>query len=114
MKYLITESQYGFLRRYNQIKNLVDRGIETLRNDVDICDYTFTEFLTEVSWQVSDNMDENTPIGTTHKWVWDNFKDEIRPKFDELIELEGCNDYSDEDVDDDDWSSHFYGIDNNQ
>lgn len=103
-----------FLRRRKTLLNLTNQGIETLRNDVDICDYTFSDFLEEICWQVSDNLDEKIQSGLIHLWIKRNFEEHIRNKFDELIELEGCNDYSDEDDDDDYYSGHLYGVDNNQ
>ncbi len=47
---IINESKnISFLRRKETIKDLIDNGIEAIRNDTDVCDYVFSEFLTEVS-----------------------------------------------------------------
>jgi hypothetical protein len=94
----------GFLRRREIIIDLIDNGIGTILNDDNICDYTFSEFLTEVSWQVSDNSDEmgidnGTKIDEIHRWVKNNFSQYIKDEYLELIDSEGCNDY---DKDDDD------------
>jgi hypothetical protein len=112
---IINESNdISFLRRKETIKDLIDNGIQAIRNDTDVCDYTFSEFLTEVCWQVSDNSDElgiaNIPL--VHRWVRNNFSQYIKDEYLELLDSEGCNDY---DEDDDDYLSGFlYGVDNNQ
>ena len=87
-----------FLRRKEAIKDLIDNGIEVIRNDTDVCDYAFSEFLTEVCWQVSDNSDEmgielNTKIDLIHRWVRNNFSQYIKDEYLELLDSEGCNDY---------------------
>jgi hypothetical protein len=111
-------NDFTFLRRKKTIKNLIDNGIEVLRDDTDICDYVFSEFLTEVCWQVSDNSDvmgielNSNKIDLIHRWVRNNFSQYIKDEYLELIDSEGCNDY---DEDDDDYLSGFlYGVDNNQ
>jgi hypothetical protein len=119
MRILITESQNEFIRRYNTLKELVENGIDILYQDVDVCSYTFSEFLTEVCWQVSDkmeflNMDTET-VGTIekiHKWVRNNFSGDIKKEFDKLIQL-NCYDSFD-DADEDDLSSLMFGVDNIQ
>jgi hypothetical protein len=97
----------SFLRRKKTIKDLIDNGIEVLRNDTDICDYTFTEFLIEVCWQVSDNSDEmgieliSNKIDLIHRWVRNNFSQYIKDEYLELVDSEGCNNYDEDDIDDD-------------
>jgi hypothetical protein len=103
-------NDFTFLRRKKTIKDLIDNGIEVLRNDADLCDYTFTEFLTEVCWQVSDNSDvmgidlTSNKIDLIHRWVRNNFSQYIKDEYLELIDSEGCNDY-DKDEDDLDYYS---------
>ena len=98
---------------------MIDNGIQTIRNDSDVCDYTFSEFLTEVCWQVSDNSDEmgiehSTEIDLIHRWVRNNFSQYIKDEYLELLDSEGCNDYDEDDIDDDSLSGFLYGVDNNQ
>jgi hypothetical protein len=113
-------NDFTFLRRKKTIKDLIDNGIEVLRNDTDICDYAFSEFLTEVSWQVSDNSDvmgielNSNKIVLIHRWVRNNFSQYIKDEYLELIDSEGCNDYDEDDIDDDYLSGFLYGVDNNQ
>jgi hypothetical protein len=107
----------SFLRRKEAIKDLIDNGIEVIRSDTDVCDYTFSEFLTEVSWQVSDNSDEigiepGNEVGLIHGWVRNNFSQYIKDEYLELIDSEGCNDYDEDDIDY--LSGFLYGVDNNQ
>ena len=108
---IINESNnMAFLRRKEIIKDLIDNGIEVIRDDTDVCDYTFTEFLIEVSWQVSDNSDvmgielTNNKIDLIHRWVRNNFSQYIKDEYLELLDSEGCNDY-DKDEDDLDYYS---------
>jgi hypothetical protein len=107
----------SFLRRKETIKGLIDNGIQVISDDADLCDYTFSEFLTEVCWQVSDNSDvigieHGNEVGLIHGWVRNNFSQYIKDEYLKLIDSEGCNDY---DEDDDDYLSGFlYGADNNQ
>ena len=112
MKIIITENQVEFIRRYKKIKDLVDNGIDVIQQEVnwgdeDMCGYTYSEFIEEVCWQVSDkmedlNMDTET-VGTIekiHKWVRDNFGQHIREEFDRLIDEHNCDEGFD-DADDD-------------
>lgn len=112
MKIIITENQVEFIRRYKKIKELVDNGIDVIQQEVnwgdeDMCGYTYSEFIEEVCWQVSDkmedlNMDTET-VGTIekiHKWVTDNFDEYIRKEFDRLIDEHNCDEGFD-DADDD-------------
>ena len=108
MRIILNENQYSFLRRYSQIMNLIDLGIKEIRMG-DICEYTYGDFLAEVCWQVSDNMDDSIPIANIHSFIIINLNDYIRNKFDEYIELDGCNDSDDDDY----YSSLLYGVDNN-
>jgi hypothetical protein len=113
-------NDFTFLRRKKTIKDLIDNGIEVLRNDTDICDYTFSDFLTEVCWQVSDNsdvmgiyLDLQNQEDLIHRWVRNNFSQHIKDEYLELIDSEGCNDYDESDFDDY-LSGFLYGVDNNQ
>jgi len=110
----------SFLRRREAIIDLIDNGIDVIRNDTDVCDYTFSEFLTEVCWQVSDNSDKmgielnSNKIDLIHSWVRRNFSQYIKDEYLKLIDSEGCNDYDEDDIDDDYLSGFLYGVDNNQ
>jgi hypothetical protein len=44
MKIILTENQIEFIRRYKKIKELIDEGIDTLNQQVDLCDYTSSDF----------------------------------------------------------------------
>ena len=107
-------NDFTFLRRKKTIKDLIDNGIEVLRNDADLCDYTFTEFLTEVTWQVSDNSDvmgielNSNKIDLIHRWVRNNFSQYIKDEYLELIDSEGCNDYDKNDYDKDEDDLDYY------
>jgi hypothetical protein len=129
MKIILTENQIEFIRRYKKIKELVDNGIDVIQQEVnwgdeDMCGYTYSEFIEEVCWQVSDkmedlNMDTET-VGTIekiHKWVRDNFGQHIREEFDRLIDEHNCDEGFDDvdDEDDEDYiSGLMYGVDNIQ
>jgi hypothetical protein len=102
MRVIITESQYEFIRRYNTLKELVENGIDVISQNDEICGYTLSEFLTEVSWQVSDHMDDlnmdNETLGTIekiHRWVRKNFGEHITKEFDKLIQLNCVNSFDD-------------------
>jgi len=115
MKKINESKNMGFLRRREIIIDLIDNGIEVLRNDTDICDYTFTEFLIEVCWQVSDNSDvmgielNSNKIDLIHRWVRNNFSQYIKDEYLKLIDSEGCNDEDDDDDDLDYYSGRLYG-----
>ena len=120
MKIIITENQVEFIRRYNQLKELVDNGIALLSQSDDLCDYTFSDFLEEVCWQVSDNMEylnmttKNAGvIREVHKWVRNNFSQYIRQEFDGIIEGHNCDEGFD-DADEDYLSGLMFGTDNIQ
>ena len=120
MKIILTENQIEFIRRYNQLKELVDNGIDVLNQSADLCDYTFSDFLEEVCWQVSDNMDElnmdTETVGSiekVHRWVRNNLGLYIREEFDRIIDEHNCNEGFD-DADEDDLSSLMFGVDNIQ
>ena len=120
MKIIITESQHELIRRYNKLKEMVENGIDTLNQEADLCDYTFSEFLTDVCWQVSDNMDEFNldpqivgTIDKVHRWVRNYFGLFIREEFDRIIEDHNCDEGFD-DADEDDLSSLMFGVDNIQ
>jgi hypothetical protein len=120
MKIIITESQHELIRRYGILKELVDNGIDVLNQSADLCDYTFSDFLEEVCWQVSDNMDElnmdTETVGSiekVHRWVRNNLGLYIREEFDRIIDEHNCNEGFD-DADEDDLSSLMFGVDNIQ
>ena len=120
MKIILTENQIEFIRRYNQLKELVDNGIDVLNQSADLCDYTFSDFLEEVCWQVSDNMEDlnmtTKSAGTIrkiHKWVRNNFSQHIRQEFDRIIEGHNCDEGFD-DADEDYLSGLMFGTDNIQ
>ena len=107
MKIIITENQVEFIRRYKKIEELVDEGIDVLRNDEDFCGFNYSAFIEEVCWQVSDKMEYlNLPTDTVgmidnvHKWVRNNFSEHIRKEFDRIINDPNCNERFD-DADDD-------------
>ena len=119
MKIIITESQHELIRRYDKLKEMVENGIDVLNQEADLCDYTFSEFLTEVCWQVSDNMDEfglePQFVGTidkVHRWVRNYFGLFIREEFDRIIQDHNCDEGFD-DADEDYLSGLMFGIDNN-
>ena len=93
MKIIITENQIGFIRRYEQIKELVDEGIDVISNDEDFCGFGYYDFIEEVCWQVSDKMNHlNLPTDTVgmienvHNWVRDHFAEHIKKEYHSLIE----------------------------
>ena len=109
MKIIISESQRELIRRFAQIQNVIDETFEVLRYN--ICDFTLSEFVTEVCWLVSDNREDfgvevegsaeeiNNTTSLIHKWVRHNFLDYIRDNFYRLIEEEECNEsYDDDDL----------------
>jgi hypothetical protein len=120
MRIIITENQIEFIRRYKKIKELVDNGIDTVYQQSDICDYTYSDFLAEVCWQVSDNGDELNmayerikDIDVIHRWVRNNFNKFIRDEFNRIIDDEKCNEGFD-DVDEDYLKGLMFGADNIQ
>ena len=111
------KNNVSFLRRSTTIKELIDMSFDVLRDEV--CDYVFSEFLTEVCWQVSDKMEylymDTEKIGsidTVHRWVRNNFDKYIRNNFDRLLEEERCDEGFD-DADEDYLSGLMFGVDNN-
>lgn len=119
MKIILTETQLSLVRRFSKLKELVEEGIDVLDQDADLCDYTYSDFLQEVCWQVSDKMEElsvNTEsigsIELIHKWVIDNFNEFIRKEFDRLINKHRCDEGFD-DADEDYLSGLMFGVDNN-
>lgn len=110
MKIILTENQIEFIRRYKKIKELVDEGIDVLSNDEDVCGYTYSDFIEEICWQVSDKMEHlNLPTDTVgmienvHKWVKVNFDTYILEKFEIIIDNSNCNERFD-DVDDEEYN----------
>ena len=94
MKYIITENQQSFIRRYSQLKELIDEGIDVLSQDDDLCGYAFSDFLEEICWQVSDKINSlhlpDDYIGEVHRWVRFNFTTYVREEFDKLMSKYGC------------------------
>ena len=124
MKIILTENQIEFIRRYKKIKDLVDEGIDVLSNDEDVCGYTYSDFIEEICWQVSDHLEdlnmETETVGTiekVHRWVRNNFVEHIRKEFDRVIDNLKCGERFDDvdDEDDEDYiSGLMYGVDNIQ
>jgi hypothetical protein len=111
MKIILTENQVEFIRRYGTLKELVDNGIDVIDQNGDLCDYTLSEFLTEVCWQVSDHMDElnmdNETLGTiekVHRWVRNNFGEHITKEFNILIVTHNCSGNFDDSYDDEEYN----------
>lgn len=109
MKIILTENQVEFIRRYSTLKELVENAIDVLDQYRDLCDYTLSEFLTEVCWQVSDHMDvlnmDSEALGTIekiHRWVRNNFGDHITKEFNVLIVTHDCGGNFDDSYDDED------------
>jgi hypothetical protein len=96
MKYIITENQQSFVRRYGILKELIDEGVDVLSQDDDFCVYDWFEFLEEVCWQVSDKVDllhitdTNNDIRIVHRWVRDNFTPYIQKKYNKLRNKRSC------------------------
>ena len=124
MKIILTENQIEFIRRYKKIKELVDEGIDVLSNDEDVCGYTYSDFIEEICWQVSDHLEdlnmETETVGTiekVHRWVRNNFVEHIRKEFDRVIDNLKCSerfDDYDDDEDEDYITGLMYGVDNIQ
>ena len=98
MKIILTETQLSLIRRISKLKELVDEGIDVLNQEEDLCDYTYSDFIQEVCWQVSDKMEElgmdTESVGSidiVHKWVVNNFNQYIRERFDEIIVEHNCS-----------------------
>jgi hypothetical protein len=106
MKIIITESQNEIIRRYNQLKELVSNGIDVIQQDEDMCGYTYSDFIEEVCWQVSDkledlSMDTETvkTIEKVHGWVKDYFTTYIYKEFNHIKDND-CNSDLTSEVDD--------------
>jgi hypothetical protein len=76
MKIIINENQLELVRRYEKLIELVDNGIDVLSIDEDLCGYTYSEFIEEVCWQVTDKIErlnlsteEVDVIEKVHRWV---------------------------------------------
>ncbi len=72
MKYIITESQSSFIRRYEILDRLVIQAIEVVQEQDDICDYSFKDFLEEIEeFRVLLNIPKNKtfimPAGDTRE-----------------------------------------------
>jgi hypothetical protein len=86
-----------FIRRYTMIKELIEESFDVIEGDV--CDYTFSQFLTEICWRVSDKKEllQLSGIGYNdliHMWVRNNFHTHIRKGFENLLQKESCFDES--------------------
>ena len=119
MKYLFTESQSNFLRRYEILDKLVIQSIEVVQEQDDICDYSFKDFFEEVKWQVSDNYEmldlpKDLDPAIIQDWVSDNFHDQIKNFYVAYVEPDCEEEYNNDDDDEDYYSGHLYGVDNDQ
>ena len=117
MKIIITESQLEFIRRYKVLDGLVSEAIEYVSGQDDICDYSFKDFFEEVKWQVSDkyemlDLPKDLDPEIVQDWVSDNFYGQIKDFYVGYIEPD-CEEYNDDD-DEDYYSDHLYGVDNDQ
>jgi len=120
MKIIINENQLELVRRYEKLIELVNNGIDVLNQSVDLCDFTFGDFIEEVCWQVSDNMDElnlsTEEVGTiekVHQWVRNYLGLHIREEFDRIIDEHNCDEGFD-DADEDYLRGLMFGVDNVQ
>ncbi len=120
MKILINENQLELVRRYEKLIVLVNNGIDVLNQSEDLCDYTYGDFIEEVCWQVSDNMDELNlsteevgAIEKVHQWVRNYLGLHIREEFDRIIDEHNCDEGFD-DADEDYLGGLMYGVDNVQ
>ena len=86
MNYTSEELYLAFLRRKQKIKHFINDGFSISIEELDICDYTKGEFLTEISWHVANNMEGSIPLDVIHSWVRRNFTDYINNFYDNLIE----------------------------
>ena len=117
MKIIITESQLEFIRRYKVLDGLVSEAIEFVSSQDDVCDYSFKDFFEEIKWQVSDNYEmldlpKDLDPAIVQDWVSDNFYGQIKDFYVGYVELD-CEEYNDDD-DEDYYSGHLYGVDNDQ
>jgi len=86
MDYNSKELFLAFLRREEKIKNLIDEGFSITNQELDICDFTKGEFLTEICWHVANNMEGGIPLDVIHSWVRRNFTDYINNFYNNLTE----------------------------
>ena len=104
MKIIINENQLELVRRYEKLIELVNNGINVLsqNNDLneDLCDYTYSDFIEEVCWQVSDNMDQLNlstetvgAIEKVHRWVRNYLGLYIREEYDRIIDEQNCSEF---------------------
>ena len=117
MKIIITESQLEFIRRYKVLDGLVSEAIEFVSSQDDVCDYSFKDFFEEIKWQVSDNYEmldlpKDLDPEIVRDWVSDNFYGQIKDFYVGYVEPD-CEEYNDDD-DEDYYSGHLYGVDNDQ
>ena len=118
MKIIINENQLELVRRYEKLIELVDNGIDVLSIDEDLCGYTYSEFIEEVCWQVTDKIErlnlsteEVDVIEKVHRWVRNYLGLYIREEFDRIIDEHNCGGHYD---DADDLDSSIFGVDNIQ
>ena len=90
MNYTSEELYLAFLRRKQKIKHFIDDGFSISDEELDICDYTKGEFLTEVCWQVSDSFGEKIKTDIIHSWVRRNFRGYINKLYYDI--LKDCDD----------------------
>ena len=117
MKIIITESQLEFIRRYKVLDGLVSEAIEFVSSQDDVCEYSFRDFFEEIKWQVSDNYEmldlpKDLDPAIVQDWVSDNFYGQIKDFYVAYVEPD-CEEYNDDD-DEDYYSGHLYGVDNDQ
>jgi hypothetical protein len=100
---IVTESQIELSRRYEKLIELVDNGIDVLSQDEDLCSYTYSEFIEEVCWQVTDKIDQLNlstekvdVIGKVHRWVRNYLGLYIREEFDRIIDEHNCGGHYDD------------------
>jgi len=96
---MINESQLELVRRYEKLIELVDNGIHVIKQDEDLCGYTYSDFMEEVCWQVTDKIDRLNlstekvdVIEKVHRWVRNYLGLYIQDEFDRIIDEHNCND----------------------
>ena len=76
---------------------MIDEGIKYLIEEMDVCEWTLDEFVTEVCWMASDSWRElnlfNTddPIHTIHDWVGEHFYDYLSNKLNYILSKKNCH-----------------------
>ena len=85
MDYNSKKLYLAFLRREEKIKNLIDEGFSIAIQELDICNFTKGEFLTEISWYVANNMEGGIPLDIIHSWVRRNFTGYINKLYYDIL-----------------------------